>query len=141
MTVLGGASQTSIRLSNMQYHVEFATDWDIAFDFSDTMNYFVEDVSFSIGTFPSITISSDEHELAAQTSTGYDQRIAMTVSEPPPTIPEPPTSPGSTTSPSTPTTSTPGSILPPELLGLILPLGIGIGVAIIIIALLYKKRE
>ncbi|MHA2242821.1 MAG: hypothetical protein ACXACE_14550 [Candidatus Thorarchaeota archaeon] len=142
MTVLGGVSQTSIRLSNMQYHVEFATDWDIAFDFSDTMNYFVQDVSFSIGTFPSITISSDEHELAAQTSTGYDQRIAMTVSEPlPPTTPESTTTPGSTTLPSTQTPPTGGLPLPTDLLMLLLSIGIGVGVVAVIVVVMYKKRE
>jgi hypothetical protein len=138
-------TQTSIKLTNMQYHLNFATDWDVALDFTDTMNHFVNDASYSIGTFPDITESSTEHELAAETSTNYGQKISMSVVDPAPTTSV--TNPTSgVTSPGTGTTSGPdGGIIPVDgaLLGMILPLGIGViaGVAVLLALVVIRKRR
>ncbi|GAG85651.1 unnamed protein product, partial [marine sediment metagenome] len=69
MTAVGGASQSGIRLSNMKYNIEFSTDWSVGLDFSDLMNNFVSDAIFPIGIFPTITISSEDHEVSAETTT------------------------------------------------------------------------
>ncbi|MFQ5884808.1 MAG: hypothetical protein ACE5IO_06880, partial [Thermoplasmata archaeon] len=126
MTVLGGTTQTGIRLANMQYHIEFSTDWDIEFDFTDTLNYFVQDLTFSIGTFPTITASSDDHDIAAETTTGYDQGVTMSI-----------------VVPSTTTTSSNGGFNPPDgLFGLPLILGISGGtVAIIAVIVVLRRRD
>ncbi|MFW9959128.1 MAG: hypothetical protein ACFFCT_13740 [Candidatus Odinarchaeota archaeon] len=84
MSVLSGSTETSsgIRLSNMQYVLDFSTEWEVEFDFSDTMNCFASDLAVDVGVFPDITETSDEHELAAETTSGYEQMISMTVAGP-----------------------------------------------------------
>jgi len=144
MTALGGASQSGIRLSNMRYNVEFSTDWSVGFDFSDLMNNFVNDFDVVIGTFPSITTSSDDHEISAGTTTGYDQQVVLSVVEPPP-----PTSTTSTTgssstgtgSTSPETTSPSGQIPTPDSGGLlILGSSFGVMATIILVAIFLKKK-
>jgi len=80
MTVAGGQSESGIILQNMTYHMQFATDWGLEFDLSDGMNLFVDDFSISLGTFPDITVSSDDHSIGASTTTGFDAPITMSLS-------------------------------------------------------------
>ena len=144
MTALGGASQSGIRLSNMHYNIEFSTDWSVGLDFSDLMNNFVSDAVFSIGTFPTITISSEDHEVSAETTTGYDQYVSLSVVEPPPptsTTTTDSTSTSGTTS--TGTTSTSGQAPPPNFGDLTLLIGASAGVVVIVVAaaIFLRKRE
>ncbi len=79
MTVAGGQSSSGIRIEDMRYNVEFSTDWELEFNLTSTLNNFVDDVSFDLGTFPEITVSSDDHEIEADVSTGYTQYASMEV--------------------------------------------------------------
>ena len=135
MTAVGGASQSGIRLSNMQYNIEFSTDWSVGLDFSDLMNNFVSDAVFPIGTFPTISISSEDHEVSAETTTGYDQHVSLSVVEPPPT-----TSTTSTTS--TGTTSTSGQTQSPNVGDFTLLIGVAASAIVIgvVVAIFLKKR-
>jgi hypothetical protein len=129
MTVLGGASQSGIRLSNMHYNIEFSTDWSIGLDFSDVMNYFVSDAIFPIGTFPTITLSSDDHELGASTTTGYDQQLTMMIYDP---------SSVSTTD----TTTSQGQGPPIDMGTIALIVGVAAGAVIVVAvgAIIFRKR-
>lgn len=80
MNVVGGHVESGIIIQNMVYHMQFATDWDLEFDFSDGMNLFVDDFGVALGTFPDITLSSDEHSIEASTTTGFDAPIVMMLS-------------------------------------------------------------
>ncbi|MBD3404836.1 MAG: hypothetical protein GF411_01715 [Candidatus Lokiarchaeota archaeon] len=81
MEVASTSTETTsgIRLANMQYHLNFATDWSVELDFSNLMNNFVSDNTIPIGTFPDITVSSDEHALEADTKTGYEDMIDLRI--------------------------------------------------------------
>ena len=143
MTAVGGASQSGIRLSNMQYNVEFSTDWSVGFDFSDVMNYFVNDLDVPIGTFPTITISSEDHEISAETTTGYDQQVVLSVVEPPPpTSTTTTTSTTGTTSTSTGTTSNTGDTPPPDFgnLTLLVIVSTGMIVAVGVLVVFLKRK-
>ncbi|MFQ5833918.1 MAG: hypothetical protein ACE5H4_14525 [Candidatus Thorarchaeota archaeon] len=123
MTVVGGHTSTGISLSNVQYHVLFATDWGIDFDFTDTMNYFVSDFSVFLGTFPEITISSDDHSIGASLATGYTEALTMSVT-------------------SAPTTTTSGVTGPGDVLGsLLLPLGLGGVVIVALVVVMLRRRQ
>ncbi|MBY8998475.1 MAG: hypothetical protein KGD60_12155 [Candidatus Thorarchaeota archaeon] len=130
MTVLGGASQSGLRLSNMHYNIEFSTDWSVGLDFSDVMNNFVYDAVFPIGTFPSITVSSQDHEVAAQTTTGYDQQVSMSIFDP-------------STDTTTGTTSTGGQGPPPDLGSIPLLIGVSAGavIVVVVVVILLRKRS
>ncbi len=77
MTVVGGSTESGILIQNMTYHMEFATAWDLEFDFSAGVNLFVDDFGVSLGTFPDISLSSDEHSIEASTTTGFDTPITL----------------------------------------------------------------
>ncbi len=77
MTVVGGHSESGIVLQNMTYHMQFSTDWELEFDFTEGMNLFVDDFGIPLGTFPDITVSSTDHSIEASTSTGFDAPITM----------------------------------------------------------------
>jgi hypothetical protein len=79
MTVPGGHDTTSVSLTNMKYNVMFSTDWSLELNFTNVLNYFVDDYIFPLGTFPEITVSSEDHTIAADDTTGYDTEIEMTV--------------------------------------------------------------
>ena len=79
MTVNGGPSVTGLSLSHLQYHTTFATEWDLGLNFTSIVNYFADDTTIHLGTFPSITVSSDEHTINATMSTGYDQMVSLSV--------------------------------------------------------------
>ncbi|MDF1538144.1 MAG: hypothetical protein P1Q69_04495 [Candidatus Thorarchaeota archaeon] len=147
MDVLSGSTQTSsgIKLSNMQYHLAFATDWDVEFDFTDTMNNFVDDAEVDVGTFPDITESSDEHEVTAETTTGYDQKISMTVADP--VLPISTTSTtttgttgGTTTGTGTTTGPPAGGEMPMDLI-LTLSVGLIATVVVIVVGVLFLKKR
>ncbi len=77
MTVVGGSAESGILIQNMTYHMQFATDWALEFDFTDGFNMFVDDFGITLGTFPDITLSSDDHSIEASTTTGFDAPITM----------------------------------------------------------------
>ncbi|MHA2143428.1 MAG: hypothetical protein ACXADD_18270, partial [Candidatus Thorarchaeota archaeon] len=79
MTVVGGPSTTSISLTNMTYNVIFGVDWGLEVNFTSIVNNFVDDSYFSLGRWPEITVSSDDHTIEASTTTGYDQHMPMAV--------------------------------------------------------------
>ncbi|MFW9769241.1 MAG: hypothetical protein ACFFEM_10505 [Candidatus Thorarchaeota archaeon] len=80
MTVIGGHAESGILIQNMTYHMLFSTDWELEFDFTDGVNLFVDDFGVSLGTFPDITLSSDDHSIEANTATGFDAPITMMLS-------------------------------------------------------------
>ena len=79
MDVVGGASTTSIQLDNMQYHTLFSTDWELELDFTSTLNNFVDDQIYAIGTFPEVTLSSSNHSISASTTTGFTAPIQIEI--------------------------------------------------------------
>jgi len=79
MTVAGGHIESGIVIQDMTYHMQFATDWTLEFDLSDGMNLFVDDFGISLGTWPDITLSSDEHNIEASPTTGFDAPITMSI--------------------------------------------------------------
>jgi hypothetical protein len=141
MSVLGGETQSGVSLNNIQYHLAFAADWSVDLDFTDTMNNFVEDSSCPLGTFPDITESSDDHDISAETSTGYAQKVAMTVQNPPPSTT---TSSGSTGTSSTTSGTTSAAPTDSPLRDLVLPLGMGMALgiaALVVIVVIWKRKE
>ena len=79
MTVAGGHSESGIVVQDMTYHMQFATDWTLEFDLSDGMNLFVDDFGINLGTWPDITLSSDEHNIEASTTTGFVAPLTMSI--------------------------------------------------------------
>jgi hypothetical protein len=130
MTVLGGAAQSGIRLSNMRYNIEFSTGWSVGLDFSDFMNIFVSDAEFYIGNFPTITVSSEDHEISAETTTGYEQYVMMSITESP-----------STTTPTSGTSSPTGPAPPIDLGGLLVIVSAAAGAVIVIVVVLIMKKK
>lgn len=144
MDVHGGSSTSGIRLTNMQYQLAFSTAWDVDFDFTGCVNNFVEDCCYDVGTFPSITESSDDHEVDAKTTTGYDDSVTLSVVEPEPTSSE--TSTSSSTSPSSPgytDSTTPPTGGPDSMLFMGLAIGSGIAAVVVVIGyvIIRKKGE
>lgn len=140
MDVLGGSTESGIRLTDMQYNLGFLTGWAIDFDFKDTMNMFVEDKSYDIGTFPDITESSDEQDMDAKTTTGYEESVALSVVEPEPTT--------SSTSSTTTLTSTltganqPNTLFPDEPGSMVIvALVIGMGTAAVAVVAIYFVQK
>ena len=79
LDVAGGPSETSISLSNIQYQLEFNTDWSLECDFTDILNCFLNDADLSLGTYPSINASSQEHTIDADNTTQYDEKVVISV--------------------------------------------------------------
>ena len=92
--------------------MEFLTDWDLELNLTDTVNYFVEDKSFHLGTFPEITWSSDEDSVDASVTTGFDNPVIMAVVN---DVPTDTTGTGTSTTEAETSTTGPGGAMPPSL--------------------------
>jgi hypothetical protein len=143
MTVPGGPTETSVSLQNMQYHMEFLTEWGLELDLTDTVNYFVDDKRFHLGTFPEIMWSSDEHSVDASVTTGFDNPVIMAVVN---DVPIDTTGTDTSTTETETSTTGPGGATPPSL-GDIDPMLLLMGVVaaggitlVAVLALVIKKR-
>ncbi|MCF2136702.1 MAG: hypothetical protein K9W43_05605 [Candidatus Thorarchaeota archaeon] len=151
--VIGGTKNSGVKLTNMKYNLNFATDWQVNVNFTNTLNRFVEDMNFDVGTFPDITASSDEHTISAETSTGYNKVVSLAVNEPittSTTTGQQTSTSGTTTVDSTTTSSSTASnttnIENPEILAspsTMIPLGavIGLGVVAIVVIIVIKSKD